>query len=209
MGLRIKPLWDPTGEVSVEVDEERRELVVTAGGERLEFALRDERPEGLGWVERRVVDRVVRRRRVSVSHVVCHCLREWEAERRVLELSERAAARARNQGGRWAAPARRLADQARAARRPRRVSTLPFRVLFEHRSDPARAEVLTSALAAERVGYRTRDGRSDTERLRRRAGLAGQREGRGGRVRWQRSVRYETGVALCRAVDVDPVELGL
>src|SRR5215216_5115848 len=54
MGLRIRPLWDPTGTVSLEIDEERRELVVSAEGERLRFVLREDRPERLGWVEHRL-----------------------------------------------------------------------------------------------------------------------------------------------------------
>jgi hypothetical protein len=206
MGLRIKPLWDPTGTVSLEVDEERRELVLAAGGEQLRFVLREDRPERLGWVEQRLEGGRARRRRVAVGEVVCHCLREWDAEQEVLALSERAAARAVKRGGRWAAAGRRLADQARAAPRRRRVSTLPFRVLFEHRSNGAQAGEPTAAPAAERAGYLTAEGRSDTQRLRRRSGLARHRDGRGG---WQRSVRYETGVVLCRAVEVDPVELGL
>ena len=209
MGVQVRPLWDPTGTVSVEVDKERRELVVTAGGELLKFVLREDRPERLGWVEHRREDGRMRRRGVAVGDVVCHCLREWEAEEQVLELSRRAARRALASGGRWSAPARRLAAQASAARRCRRVSTLPFKVLFEHRSDAARGAPLSASLAAERIGYRMADGRSDTERLRRRLGLARHRDGHGGRSPLQRSVGYETGVALCRAVEVDPVELGL
>ena len=206
MGVQIRPLWDPTGSVSVEIDEERRELVVSARGERLEFALCEERPERLGWVERRVEAGRVRQQRVAVGDVVCHCLRELDAEQGVLAVSRAAARRARARGGPWSGPGRKLADQVAAARRGQRVSTLPFRVLFEHRSRPGRS--LTTALAAERIGYRMADGRGDTERLKRRLGLASH-DGRGGRGYCQRSVRYETGLALCRAVEVDPVELGL
>jgi hypothetical protein len=209
MGLRIRPLWDPTGTVSLEVDEERRELVVRTGYELLRFVLSEERPDRLGWVECGTAPGTGRRRRVAVGEVVCHCLGEWEAEQRVLELSRRAAGRALRRGGRWAAAGRRLADQTRAAPRRRRVSTLPFQVLFGHRASPTREAPLSAALAAERVGYRTAEGRSDTQRLRRRAGIARSRDGRSGQARWQRFVNYETGVALCRAVEVDPVELGL
>ncbi len=209
MGVQIRPLWDPTGSVSVAVDEERRELVVRARGERLEFALCEERPERLGWVERRVDGGRVRRQPVAVGDVLCHCLRELDAEQQVLALSRRAARRALRSGGRWSGPGRRLADQVTAALRRQRVSTLPFQVLFEHRTKPGRERSLSSAVAAERIGYRMADGRADTERLRRRLGLACHRDGRGGRGRRQRFVRYETGVALCRAVEVDPVELGL
>ena len=41
MNLRIKPLWDPTGSVAVEVDDDRHELVVRAGGELFQFVLRE------------------------------------------------------------------------------------------------------------------------------------------------------------------------
>lgn len=209
MGAQIRPLWDPTGTVSVEVDQERGELVVRAGAERIEFALAEERPQRLGWVERRSDDGRVRSRRVSAGEVVCHCLREWDAEQQVLELSRRAARRALKRGGPWAGPGRRLGDQATAARRGRRVSTLPFQVLFAERSNRANSAQLTASLAARRMGYQAAGGRCDTQRLLRRLGLACHRDGRGGEGRRQRSVRYETGVALCRAIEVDPVELGL
>lgn len=204
MGAQIRPLWDPTGSVSVEVDGRLRRVVVRAAGELVEFALAEERPGRLGWVELRDRGGGVRRRRVAVGEVVCHCLREWEAEQEVLELSRAAARRALARGGPWAGPGRRLGDQARAARSRQRVSTLPFQVLFAERSDPARGAPLSASVAAQRVGYRGPAGRSDTHRLMRRLGLACH----GGGCR-QRSVRYETGVALCRAVGVDPVDLGL
>jgi hypothetical protein len=126
----------------------------------------------------------------------------------VLELSLAAAARAQRRGGRWREAGARLADQARSAARRGRVSTLPFRVLFRHLSDSRRERPLSASLAAERIGFEAR-GRPDTSRLKRRFGLADQRDGTAGETRSQRSVGYRTGVALCRAIDVDPVELGL
>jgi hypothetical protein len=209
MGLQIRPLWDPTGSVSVEVDEARRELVVTANGGRTQFVLRERQPGRLGWVEQAPGRRGARNVPVSVGDVVCHCLREWDAEQAVLALSERAAARATARGGQWEAAGRRVAGQVRAAPRRRRVSTLPFRVLLEHRSGGAEAGAPTVARAAERAAYLTATGRSDTQRLRRRSGLAQHRDGHRDQPGWQRSVRYETGLALCRAVELDPVELGL
>jgi hypothetical protein len=209
MGLLIKPLWDPTGAVSVEVDDEGPEVVVRTGVEVLRFVLSEHRSDRLGWVELRHSNGAVRRRRVAVGEVVCHCLREWDAEQRVLELSRDAARRALARGGRWAAAGRRLADQTRSAPARRLVSTLPFQVLLGHRPSAVRDAIMDIATAAQRSGFVTADGRSDTQRLRRRAGVARHRDGRIGRSRWQRVVRYETGVALCRAVEVDPVELGL
>jgi hypothetical protein len=208
MTLEIKPSWDRSETVSLGLCEERRELVVTADGEESRYRLRDDAPDRLGWVERRRERGRVHRRPVPVGEVVCACLREWEAEQRVIELSLAAAERARRRGGRWPAAAKRLAEQARSARRRSRVSTLPFQVLFRQLSDPGRERPLTSSLAAERVGY-TAAGRPDTSRLERRLGVRGQRDRRAGGARRQRFVGYRTGLELCRAIDLDPVELGL
>jgi hypothetical protein len=205
MELHIKPLWDPSDTVSVELDEDRRELVVRAGAERRQFVLREQRRGRLHWVERSPGRRGARNVPVSVGEVVCHCLREYEAEARVCELSADVAARALARGGRWAALGRRLADQARAAQRVQRVSTLPFQVLFEHHANAAREEHVT-ARAADRAGYLMADGRADTQQLLRRIGLA---RDQGSAREARRSVQYDTAVALCRAVEVEPVELGL
>jgi hypothetical protein len=208
MTLEIKPSWDRSETVRLRLCEERRELVVTADGEYSRYRLRDDAPDRLGWVEHRRERGRVRRRRVPVGEVVCACLREWEAEQRVIELSVAAAERARRRGGGWPAAAKRLAEQACSARTRSRVSTLPFQVLFRQLSDPGRERPLTSSLAAERVGY-TAAGRPDTSRLERRLGVRGQRDRRAGRARRQRFVGYRTGLELCRAIDLDPVELGL
>jgi hypothetical protein len=208
MALEIRPAWDRSGTVRLWLCEERRELIVSAGGERMQFVLREERPGRVHWVERAPGRRGARNVPVSVGDVACHCLREWDAEQRVIELSLAVAARAQRRGGRWERAARRLAGQAHAARRREGVSTLPFQVLFQQLSDPEREGPLTPSLAAERIGYRA-GGRPDTSRLLRRLGLADQRDGTAGRTRRQRSVGYRTGLELCRAIDVDPVELGL
>jgi hypothetical protein len=208
VALEIRPGWDRGETVRLRLCEERRELVVSADREFGRYRLREDAPDRLGWVEHRLERGRVRRRPVPVGEVVCACLREWEAEQRVIELSLAAAERARRRGGRWPAAAKRLAEQARSARRRSRVSTLPFQVLFRHLSDPERERPLTSSLAAERIGY-TAAGRPDTSRLERRLGLRAQRDRRAGGARRQRSVGYRTGLELCRAIDVDPVELGL
>jgi hypothetical protein len=208
MALEIRPAWDRSETVSLRLSEERRELVVSARGEPIHYRLREDAPDRLGWVERRVESGLVRRRRVAVGDVACACLREWDAEQGVIELSLAAAARAQRRGGRWEPAAKRLAGQAYSARRRESVSTLPFRVLFQQLSDPEREGPLTASLAAERIGYRA-GGRPDTSRLLRRLGLADQRDGTAHRTRRQRTVGYRTGLELCRAIDVDPVELGL
>jgi hypothetical protein len=82
MTLEIKPSWDRSETVSLRLCEERRELVVTADGEVGRYRLREDAPDRLGWVERRLERGRVRRRRVPVGEVVCACLREWEAEQR-------------------------------------------------------------------------------------------------------------------------------
>lgn len=208
MTLDIRPTWDPGDTVRLALCDQRRELVLSADGEVVQYLLREQRPERLGWVERRLEDGLVRRRRVTVGEVVCACLREWEAEQLVLELSRVAARRALRRGERWRPAGERLASQVYSARGRGRVSALPFQVLFRHRRDPARERPLSGNLAAERIGF-SADGRPDSTRLLRRLGLAEQCEHTGERRRRQRSVGYRTGLALCEAIDIDPVELGL
>jgi hypothetical protein len=208
MALEIRPAWDRSETVTLRLCQERRELVVSADGELTHYQLREDAPDRLGWVERRLEHGRVYRRRVAVGDVACACLREWDAEQRVIELSLAAAARAHQRGGGWERAAKRLAGQAYAARRRESVSTLPFQILFQHLSDPEREGPLTPSLAAERIGYRA-GGRPDTSRLLRRLGLADQRDGTARKTRRQRAVGYRTGLELCRAIDVDPVELGL
>jgi hypothetical protein len=208
VALEIRPVWDRSETVRLRLCEERRELVVSTGGERMHFVLREALPGRIHWVERAPGRRGARNVPVSVGDVVCHCLREWDAEQRVIELSLAVAARAQRRGGRWERAARRLASQAHAARRRESVSTLPFQILFQHLSDPEREGPLSPSLAADRIGYLA-GGRPDTSRLLRRLGLADQRDGTARKPRRQRSVGYRTGLELCRAIDVDPVELGL
>jgi hypothetical protein len=116
MALEIRPAWDRSGKVRLRLCEERRELVVTADGEITRYRLWEDAPDRLGWVERRLEQGLVRRRRVAVGDVACACLREWDAEQRVIALSLAAAARAHRRGGRWERAAKRL-----AARRTRRA----------------------------------------------------------------------------------------
>ena len=53
-----------------------------------------------------------------------------------------------------------------------------------------------------------RDGRPEVERLKRRLGLYWQR-GSGRKRTVTSGMRYETAIAIARAIEVDPVELGL
>ncbi len=203
MTVEIRPTWDPSGTVSLRVCAERRELVLSGEGALRHFELVEQRAERLGWVEHGAAGN----RRVSVGEVTCACLREWEAEQAVDQVTQEAAARAKRRGGCWRAAGERLEGQLRSARRSARVSALPFRVVFRHRSAPGQQRPLSVSEAAERVGYLTAEGKPDTQRLKRRLGLAHQDDGQ--RRRCQRAVGYRTGLALCEAIDVDPVELGL
>ena len=208
MTLHITPSWDPTGTVSVRLDRERRELAVSGQREELRFVLCAESPERLGWHEREGAGGGVMRR-VAVNEVLCHCLGELEAEEAVLELSRLVARRAGARGGCWRGAGRRLRDQC-ATGPGRRISTLPFKTWWAYLSDPARAEGerLSESTAALRAGFRMGDGRPDTTRLLRRLGLVETQEESGRRERG-RTVNHATGLALCRALDRDPVELGL
>ena len=205
MGLEITPNWDPTGAVRLRLDPERGELAVSGKVAVLRFRLCDESPERLGWHEQPRDGKQARR--VPVSEVLCHCLGEDEAERAVLELSRRAARRAIGDGGCWRAAGRRLRDQC-ASGRSTRLSVVPFQSWWTYLSDPARAARLDESTAALRAGFRMEDGRPDTTRLLRRLGIA-ERQDRGGRRARGRTVNHATGIALCRALDRDPVELGL
>ena len=209
MARAITPSWDPTGTVSLRIDPARGELTLFDDGEEAtSFRLQRDRPERLGWWRR---EGVRARVRATVGEVVCHCLREWEAEQEVLAMTRAAISSVQAGGGDWREAAARLRSQCSEARRGRRLSTLPFQKLWSHLAGedrPAEAR-LSVTLAAERAGYRMPDGRADTVRLLRRLGLAELLDGpRGVRVR-NRFVNYETGLALCRALDRDPVELGL
>jgi hypothetical protein len=151
MTVETSPTWDPTETLRVRVDSERRELVVTAGGERIAFALRGDRPDRLGWVRL-----TPPRRRVAVGDVVAHCLRQWDAEQEVLAISIRAAEQASRRGGSWRPAAKRLRAQVCSARRSRRLAVLPFQVLWREladsdarrarRHDPARAPARPQAV---------------------------------------------------------------
>lgn len=206
MAVEISPRWDPTGTVSLTLDTRCGELEVRTADGPIRFALRSARPATLGWAEQRPGPGTTCWARVSVAHVVCHCLRELEAEEAVIALTRRAAERAANRGGEWEAPARRLRRQCARAR-GHRVSALPFQTWFVHLARESGADGHLPVTAALRAGYRQPDGRPDTVRLMRRLGLAGHYR-RGAPVR-NRTVNYATGLDLCRALDRDPAELGL
>jgi hypothetical protein len=202
MTLEIRPTWDPTGTLRVCVDRDGRELVLSINGERIEFILRAEEPEQLGWLQWTPPCR-----RVSVGEVVAHCLREWDAEQAVLEITEQAARDAARRGGSWWPAATRLRAQARSARNSQRLAVLPFQLLWHDLARRNRGH-LTTSTAALRAGFRTADGRGDTSRFERRLGLRPVGSGGSSAAR-NRSVNYETGLTLCRALGRDPVELGL
>ena len=211
MALEITPTWASDDHpVTLVLCQRRRELTITTPGETSQYVLCDTHPERLGWVARTLAGERPGPRRVTVGEVILACLREWEAEHAVLALTTHAARRASQRGADWTAAARRLDTETAHAEQRKRVSTLPFQVLFHQRSDPRRSEQpLTASLAAERIGYRWPNAKADKTRLRRRLGLADQHDkATGGHTR-QRAVSYQTALALCTALDVDPVEVGL
>jgi hypothetical protein len=202
MKLEIRPTWDPTGTLRVCVDRDRRELVVSVDGQRIEFILQAEQPDHLGWLQWTPPCRPV-----SVGEVVAHCLREWDAEQAVLEMTEQAARDAARSGDGWWRAATRLRAQARSARNSQRLAVLPFQLLW-HDLARRKSGHLTASTAALRAGFRTPDGRGDTSRFERRLGIRPVGSG-GRRATHNSSVNYETGLTLCRALGRDPVELGL
>lgn len=194
MSLQLTPTWDREGTVTLTLDTERQTLSVRTATEVSRYVLRSPDPDRFGWVVRGEDAE----RPVTVGEVLVACLREWDAEQAVLELTLRTAEAAGRRGDRWIVAARRLRRQAGAARRMERVSTLPLRTVFVQRRDDGE---LTACLAAERIGFLAGD-RADTSRLRRRLGLAGTAAS-------QQAVSYQTAVELCTALAVDPMEVGL
>lgn len=202
MTVAVRPSWDPTGTLRVSVDRERRELVVSVEGERIEFTLRTERPDQLGWVRR-----TPPRGRVPVGEVVAHCLREWDAEQEVLGVTEQTVREARAHGPAWLSAAKRLQDQVRSARHRRRMAVLPFQLLWRELAEAHGGPGLSVSTAALRAGFRNPDGSADTSRLERRLGLRPYAS-RWGRETRNHSVNSETRPALCRALGLDPAEVG-
>lgn len=193
MPLLLRPTWDREGTVALVLDTERGALTVRAADRTSRYQLEASDPERLGW---QCVEEDTIERDVTVGEVFVACLREWDAEQGVVDLSLDAAEAAHRRGGQWVEGARRLRCQTHAARRAERVSPLPLRTVFVQRRE---RDELTVSLAAERIGY-VADGRADTSRLRRRLGLGGEES---------RAISYETAVALCAALSVDPMEVGL
>lgn len=206
--LVIAPRFDPTGTVRVEIDADHREVVVTDEGEVFRYALAEHDPERLGWALRHGG---CREAVASVGDVVSRCLRDWDAEQAIAELTLAAAARAEQRGEEWADAAARLRRQVRAARRLRRVPARIFQKWWVHLADEGRPEDcrLSEQVAALRAGYVTARGDPDTARLMRRLGIADNAVSRCGVRSRSSHVNYETALLLCRALGRDPVDLGL
>ena len=225
MPLEITPPWDRDQTVTVALCAQRRELVVRAPGQASQYVLDDRAPDRAGWRMRHLATgQPTTRRAVATSEVVAACLRDLDTEEAVLDLTRQAAeraarragldldsidGRAARRAGPWAKAARCLASEARQAARRNRISTLPFQVVFAQRSDPGRnPQPLSATQAAERLGWHWANGIPDTTRVLRRLGLADSDDKKGGRTR-QRAVTYDVALALCRALDLEPVEVGL
>lgn len=205
--LVIAPRFDPTGTVCVEIDADLREVVVTDEGEVFRYVLAEHEPDRLGWMLRDDGGPAP----VRVADVVNRCLRDWDAEQAVAELTLAAARRAEERGGDWTQPAARLRRQVHAARRLRRLPARLFQKWWVYLADERRpAECrLSEHVAARRAGYVRANGDADTARLLRRLGIADNAVDRCG-VRSRCShVNYETALTLCRALGRDPVDLGL
>jgi len=193
--LVVRPACDPGGALTLHLDAERGRLVVDDDGKRTRFSL-CEGGEEIGWVRRG--------RPVELREVLAHCLRDWSAEQAVLCMSKAAADRAGSDRG------CRLAEQVRAAPRARALSVLPFQRWFLYLSSRPGPERLCPAEAAARAGYiDRRRGVADTARLLRRLGLQTQHTGGRGAAPPSQFVSERTALALCRALDRDPAELGV
>jgi|GEM_PF-6160182 len=205
MERSITPRSDPTGERTLWVSEERGEVVVEDGSERWRYVVRSSSPAAFGWARLTAAGRL---EPVAAAAVLGECLRDLDAEEAVVAATGHACERARGRGGEWRAAATRLGSQLRRARGSRRVPVVLFQKWWRYLASQGTEPGLSAPLCAERVGWRLR-GHGDAERLLRRLGLVETRDGASGLQRLNQSVNYETGLALCRALDRDPVELGL
>ena len=206
--LVIAPRFDPTGTVRVEIDADRREVVVTDEGEVYRYVLDEHEPERLGWALR---DDPRPTSQATVGEVVSRCLRDWDVEQIVAEITLAAAVRAEQREGDWAVAAARLRRQVHAARRLRRVPARIFQKWWVYLADERRPDDcrLSENIAARRAGYVRANGDADTARLLRRMGIADNAVTRCGVRSRSSHVNYETALTLCRALGRDPVDLGL
>jgi hypothetical protein len=195
--LEVRPACDPTGALRLRIDRERGELVVDDDARLTRFSLSQQGHE-VGWYREGSP--------VELRVVLAQCLRDFDAEQAVLELSERAARRAGWDRG------CRLGEAVRDARQAKRLPVLPFQRWFAYLTAPERpeGERLCPVEAALRAGYvDARKGHGDTSRLLRRLGLAVHHDGRRGAAPPSQFVSAQTALALCRALDRDPTELGI
>jgi hypothetical protein len=193
--LVVRPTCDPAGTLTLHLDSERGSLVVDDGGERTRFSLLEGGDE-VGWYRRG--------KPVELREVIAHCLRDWTAEQAVLAMSQAAVERAGSDRG------CRLGEQLRLAPKARAISVLPFQRWFVYLTTRRGPERLSPADAAARAGYiDRRRGRADTTRLYRRLGLSTQHKGGRGAAAPSQFVSEKTALALCRALDRDPAELGI
>lgn len=206
--LVIAPRFDPTGTVRVEIDADRREVVVTDEGEVYRYVLDEHEPQRLGWALQG--DRPPTAQ-ATVGDVVSRCLRDWDVEQIVAQITLAAAVRAEQREGDWAVAAARLRRQVQAARRLRRVPARLFQKWWVYLADERRPDDcrLSEHVAALRAGYVRANGDPDTARLLRRLGIADNAVNRCGVRSRSSQVNYETALTLCRALGRDPVDLGL
>ena len=203
----IAPRFDPTGTVRVEIDSDLREVVVTDEGVLFRYVLAEREPDRLGWT----LHHCGKATSVRVADVVNRCLRDWDAEQAVAELTLAAADRADARGAAWLEPATRLRRQVDAARHLRRLPARIFQKWWVYLADERRPEDcrLSERVAALRAGYVRANGDADTARLLRRLGIADNAVDRCGVRSRSSHVNYETALTLCRALGRDPVDLGL
>jgi hypothetical protein len=206
--LVIAPRFDPTGTVRVEIDADRREVVVTDEGEVYRYVLDEHEPQHLGWALQGDPRPTTQ---ATVGEVVSRCLRDWDAEQIVAQITLAAAVRADQREGDWAVAAARLRRQVHAARRLRRVPARIFQKWWVYLADERRPDDcrLSEHVAALRAGYVRANGDADTARLLRRMGIADNAVTRCGVRSRSSHVNYETALTLCRALGRDPVDLGL
>jgi hypothetical protein len=182
-------------------------VLLADGRGRSEYELA--RPAGwdsLAWRERQAPTghRSVLTR--SRADEVIAVARDLDREGEVIALTLAATAHARAAGGTAALiAAGRLEAEVRRGRDLHRVSVRAFQLALLER---LQAGEPLSAMC-ERGGFLDASGRADTSWLLRRLGLKELVCSRSGKVRWARTLRYDVAVRVARALDLDPVDLGV
>lgn len=190
---------------SVRVSKRDRDVRITGARRRIvRFRLTCERRGEAGWYRQTLFGEARRPERVEVVDVHWAVREHPPAAEDVVAMTGeaidelRAASRSAEVG--------RLSRELGAARSVRQVPVAVFQRRF---FELAKRDGLTLSTVAQRLGWQMADGRGDTSRVSRRLGLMPALCSHRKRMVVSRYVQYDTAVALCEALELEPHEVGV